>query len=215
MKNTLKKIANIIPYLILLIAFILIVSVVTSVKKGETPSIFGRAVFLVVTPSMEDTIMVGDIIFSDTNPESYNVGDIITFYADINGDGNDETITHRIVSISVEDDIPYYTTKGDNEDTNPLSNDFEIDFTEDRIIGKYTGKSGFIGKVYSAIYSGGISLVFIVIILVFVVIGGMEVFNIIKLLGKDKEDKALAEEKDKLVQIELERLRKELKEKEE
>jgi|LGOV01.1.fsa_nt_gb hypothetical protein len=43
----------------------------------------------------------------------------------------------------------------------------------------------------------------------------MEVFNIIKLLGKDKEDKALAEEKDKLVQIELERLRKELKEKEE
>ncbi|MBI9009140.1 MAG: signal peptidase I [Tenericutes bacterium] len=215
MKSTLKKIANIIPYLILLLAFILIVSVVTSVKKGETPTIFGRAVFLVVSPSMEDTIMVGDIIFSDTLTNEFHVGDIITFYADLDGNGTDETVTHRIVSITVDEGVSYYTTKGDNEATNPISDDFEIDITADRIIGKYTGKSGFIGKVYSAIYSGGLSLVFIVIILVFVIIGGMEIFNIIKIISQAKDEKALEEEKDKLVQIELERLRREQKEKEE
>jgi signal peptidase len=209
MKSTLKKVANIIPYLILLIAFILIVSVVSSIKKGETPTIFGKAVFLVVSPSMEDTIMVGDIIFVDTNPESYHVGDIISFYKP---DDENIVITHRIIEIEEIDGVSYYTTQGDN---NFETLDWEIDFDEDQIVGKYTSKSGFIGKIYTAIYSGGISLVFIVIILVFVIIGIMEVFNIIKILSEAKEKKALEEEKDKLVQIELIRLRKEQKEKEE
>jgi signal peptidase len=209
MKKTLKKIANIIPYLILLIAFILIISVVTSIKKGETPTIFGRAVFLVVTPSMEDTIMVGDIIFVDTNPEPYHVGDIISF----NKPGEENVvITHRIIEIEEIDGVKYYTTQGDN---NFESLDWEIDFTENQIIGKYTSKSGFIGKIYSAIYSGGISLVFIVIILVFVSIGVMEVISIVKTLSEAKQEKSLEEEKAELVKIELERLRKEQKEKEE
>lgn len=209
MKKTLKKIANIIPYLILLIAFILIISVVTSIKKGETPTIFGRAVFLVVTPSMEDTIMVGDIIFVDTNPDNYHVGDIISFNKP---DEDNVVITHRIIEIEEVDGVKYYTTQGDN---NFESLDWEIDFTENQIIGKYTAKSGFIGKIYSAIYSGGISLVFIVIILVFVSIGVMEVISIVKTLSEAKQEKSLEEEKAELVKIELERLRKEQKEKEE
>jgi signal peptidase len=209
MKKILKRVANIIPYLILLIAFILIISVVSSIKKGETPSIFGRAVFLVVTPSMEDTIMVGDIIFVDTDPEGYHVGDIISFNKP---DEDNIVITHRIVEIEDIDGTKYYTTQGDN---NFESLDWEIDFEEDQIIGKYTSKSGFIGKIYSTIYSGGISLVFIVIILVFVTIGVMEVISIVKTLSEAKATKSLEEEKQELVQIELERLRKEQKEKEE
>jgi len=209
MKSTLKKIANVIPYLILLIAFILIISVVTSIKKGETPTIFGKAIFLVVSPSMEDTIMVGDIIFVDTKTENYNVGDIISFNKP---DEDNLVITHRIIEIEDIDGIKYYTTQGDN---NFETLDWEIDFTEDQIIGKYASKSGFIGKIYSAIYSGGISLVFIVIIIVFVAIGVMEVISIVKVLSEAKEKKALEDEKERLVQIEVKRLRKEQKEKEE
>lgn len=209
MKKTLKKIANTIPYLILLIAFILIISVTSSIKKGETPTVFGKAVFLVVSPSMEDAILVGDIIFVDTNPESYHVGDIITF----NKPGEENiVITHRIIGIEEINGTKYYTTQGDN---NFESLDWEIGFGENQIIGKYSSKSGFIGKIYSAIYSGGMSLVFIIIIIVFVSIGVMEVISIIKTLSQAKQEKSLEEEKNKLVQIELERLRKEQKEKEE
>jgi len=209
MKNTVKKIANVIPYLIFLIAFILIISVVSSIKKGETPSILGKAIFLVVSPSMEDTIMVGDIIFVDIEPENYHVGDIISFYKP---DEDNIVITHRIIEIEDIDGIKYYTTQGDS---NYETLDWEIDFTEDQIIGTYTSKSGFIGKIYSAIYSGGISLVFIAIIFVFVAIGVMEIISIIKVLSEAKGKQALEDEKEKLVQIEVERLRKEQKEKEE
>lgn len=212
MKKALNKIANIIPYLILLVAFILIISVASSIRKGETPTIFGRAMFLVVTPSMEDTIMVGDIIIVNTNETEYHVGDIITFYADINNDGTDEAITHRIISINTDTDTTLYTTMGDN---NTLSNDWEIDFTDDIIIGKYVTKSGFLGSVYATLFGGGVNLIFLVIILVFITIGVMEVISIVKTVSMAKEKEAVKEEKERLIQIELEKLRNEQKKKEE
>lgn len=210
MKKILRKIADIIPYILLLISFILIIQVATALKKGETPTLFGRAIFLVVTPSMEDTINVGDMIFVNTNETEFHVGDIITFYADIDNNGKDEVVTHRIISVDTSTGVDLYTTRGDN---NTLSNNWETDFTDDIIIGKYVGKSGFIGNIYEYLFANGINLIFIVIILVFIIIGAMEVFNIANTIAKAREQKAI-EERDKLVEEELERLRKEQEEKE-
>ncbi|XMB71924.1 signal peptidase I [Mycoplasmatota bacterium WC30] len=208
MKKIFKKSVNIIPYLFLLIAFILIISMATSIRKGETPSIFGRAIFLVVTPSMEDTIMVGDIIFVDMDPGKFVVGDIITFRQPTN---EDIVITHRIVEIEEIDGIKYYTTMGDN---NFESLDWEIDFLEELIIGKYVSKSGLLGDVYQFVFASGFNLIFIVIILVFVTIGGMEISNIVKQLKIAKE-KQLLEEKEKMLEEELNKLRKAKEDKEE
>ncbi|MCK4551495.1 MAG: signal peptidase I [Tenericutes bacterium] len=201
MKKTLKKVLSIIPYLLLLISFILIIQVATSMRKGETPTLFGKAIFFVVSPSMEDTIIAGDIIFVNTNVDKYNVGDIITFRQPTD---TNIIITHRIIEIDIIYGVSYYTTLGDN---NYESLDWEIDFTEDYIIGKYSSKSGFIGSIYQSVFSNGLNVIFIGIVLVFIVIGGMEVFNIINTLKQAKE-KIVLEEKEKLIQEELEKLRK-------
>ena len=60
---------------------------------------------------------------------------------------------------------------------------------------------------YQSVFSNGLNVIFIGIVLVFIVIGGMEVFNIINTLKQAKE-KIVLEEKEKLIQEELEKLRK-------
>ncbi len=201
-KNT---ILSAISYLFLLVAFILIVSFANAIRKGDVPTLFNRAVFIVLTPSMEDELNEGDMIFVDTEPDILTVGDIITFRRP---DEPNMIITHRIVEINDVDGVRLYTTKGD---ANDLSGDWETNFTEEYIIGKYLSKSAVIGNIYSFVFAGGISIIFIAIILVFVTIGGMELFNIINTLSGAKKKERL-EEKERLIQAELERLRKEQEE---
>ena len=202
MKKCIKKILGMIPYLMLLISFILIIQVAISVNNGRNPSLFGRAIFFVVSPSMEDTIMTGDMIFVNMNEDHFVVGDIITFRQPTE---ESVIITHRIIEINEIDGVKYYTTQGDN---NFMSFVLEEDFTDDYIIGKYVGKSSFLGSVYQGIFSRGINLVFFFIILAFIVIGGMELFSIITTLKQVKE-KQLLEEKERLIKEEFERLKKE------
>lgn len=201
MKKFLQKTFSFLPYLFLLISFILIIQVATSINNGKTPTLFGRAIFFVVSPSMEDTIMVGDMIFVDTVEDHFVVGDIITFRQP----DTFAIITHRIIEIEEIDGELYFTTQGDN---NYTSLDWEIGFSQDQIIGKYVGKSGFLGSVYNKLFSNGINLIFIAVIFVFLVIGGMELFSIINTLKQVKE-KQMLEEKEKLIQEELERLKEE------
>lgn len=200
MKKLLRKFVDFLPYLILLISFILIIQVATSIKSGKVPTLFGRAIFFVVSPSMEDTIMSGDMIFVNTSEDEFAVGDIITFRQP-----GDESIiiTHRIIQVDEIDGVLFFTTQGDN---NSFSLDWEKEFTQDKIIGKYVGKSGFLGGIYQMVFSNGVNLIFLVIILVFVVIGGMEMFNIINTLKQEKERKLL-EEKERMIQEEMERIR--------
>ncbi len=68
----------------------------------------GTKVFAVATPSMEPEISEGSLVFVHKSDE-YKEGDIIT--AKLFGD-NDNTFTHRIVSVDNEKGLVY--TKGDN-----------------------------------------------------------------------------------------------------
>ena len=205
MKTILKKSINLIPYMMLVLSFVLIIQVAFSIRNGEVPSLFGRSVLFVETNSMEDTIMTNDMIFIDINAENYHTGDIISFHRP---DQPNIIITHRISSVKEIDDVKYYTTLGDN---NTFSEDWETDFTEDYIVGKYISKSSFLGGLYKFAFSEGLSLLFISIILIFLTIGGMEVYSIIKTL-KEVKEKALLEEKEKLIAEELEKLRKQKQE---
>jgi len=145
--------------------------------------------------------MVGDVILVDTTPDHLVKGDIITFHKP---DEPEVIITHRIDEIETIDGVVYYTTLGDNND---YSFEWEVGFTSEYIIGKYVGKSALIGQAYQFIFANGFNLVFIVIIGVFLTIGGMEISSIIKQLSMAKTQKLL-EEREKLVEEELEKLRK-------
>ena len=100
-------------------------------ESGTTsfPTIGGKVISPVLTNSMAPTIKEGDLIFTrKLAPEeksTLEVGLIISFKKDLDGDGTPEVNTHRIVSVipkaggTVE-----YRTKGDNnlqEDTYTVS----------------------------------------------------------------------------------------------
>jgi signal peptidase I len=196
MKKVFKKIFYFIPFVFIGLSMLLIVSLGISLKNNEVPNIFNRAMLFVVTPSMEDTIMVGDLIFIDTNFDELAEGDIISFRR---SDQQEMIITHRIVSINGD----LITTKGDN---NFISDDWETNFSKDLVVGKYLSKSGVLGSVYEVLFVNSINFLFVLIIAIFLLIGIIEMKNIIKLMSQKKAEE-LEQEKQKLIEEELKRLK--------
>ena len=141
MQKKLSKIFNIIVdilVVVVLIVSVLIVTLSLTSKSSGVPNIFGYAPLSVQTASMEDTLNVGDLIFSKVKTDAlydYEVGDIVTFPIEI--DGQTVLNTHRIVEVIEDEAITYYRTQGDNEKTNPEP-DEELQ-TSSRIVAEYTG----------------------------------------------------------------------------
>ena len=122
MSKVIKKVINIIidiivVMIIIVSLFVLIISL-TSQSEG-IPNLFGIAPLSVVSDSMEDTLMVNDLIFceirNDKLYDDYEVGDIVTFNQKI--DGEYQYNTHRIIEVIKDDGITLYKTQGDNSKT--------------------------------------------------------------------------------------------------
>lgn len=152
MKSVLNKVLNIIidVIVVLILAIsVLIVTLSLTSKSSGVPNIFGIAPLSVQSDSMKDTFQKNDLLLSEiTNDPSYvyEVGDIVTFPIDINGE--QVLNTHRIVEVIEDNDITYYKTQGDNRETNPQPDD-DLQ-TSATIVAKYTGnKIGGIGAVLS------------------------------------------------------------------
>lgn len=154
MQKTLRKISNVIIDVVVILIMILSVFIVVislTSKSSGVPNILGIAPLSVQSNSMEDTFTTGDLLLSQvTNDpgETYEVGDIVTFPIEI--DGQSVLNTHRIVEVIEDDNITYYRTQGDNKNTNPEP---DIDLqTASTIVAKYTGtKISGLGNVLSFI----------------------------------------------------------------
>lgn len=199
MKKMSAKILQFLPFVFLFLAILLIVQIVISLKNEKTPTILGYGMFLVVSPSMEDVIMTGDLIFVNTKETEFIEGDIITF---TRPDTGNEIITHRIEDIIDSPEGKLYTTKGVNNDE---SLDWEIEFEEEYIIGKYVGKSGFLGDIYRAVFTGRLNFLYAILILIFLMIAILEIANIVKEVSLHKQN-LLLDEKQKLIDQELKRM---------
>ena len=151
MNKTVKKILNVIidvVVILILIVSILVITLSLTSKSSGVPNIFGKAPLSVVSDSMEPEFGKGDLIISKVveSNETYKVGDIVSFYQDIDGDGIKEINTHRIIKIDENNTgLQYITTKGDNAP----DVDSEIK-TQADILARYTGKKiGGLGNVLS------------------------------------------------------------------
>lgn len=152
-KEVLSKIMSILSYICLIALFLIatfllyfIISNQVAKSKGDKPAI---SLYTIVSPSMEPTIMVYDVII-DTKVKSDNelkIGDIITFYSNTIDTGG-YTVTHRIVDIYKNNGIVYYTTKGDNN----MDNDAGL-ITIDNVVGKCKFIIPSIGKMQMFITS--------------------------------------------------------------
>ena len=134
-KSNAKKVLGIIGNVLvwIFVVFAVVVTVLAFAAQANAdgiPSIGGKAILTVQTPSMEPTFKVGDIIIgtklSTEEMRELKVGDIITYAAgDLDGDGVRDLNTHRIVEvITGENGEVSYRTKGDGNavaDGTPVS----------------------------------------------------------------------------------------------
>lgn len=129
--------------LLFIVAVILVFYIVTNqvARINKTQPIVG--LYTIVSPSMEPTINVYDVIleFKVDDENNLKVGDIITFYSDIIDTGG-YTVTHRIKDIKETEDGKCYITKGDN---NQSDDDGCITF--DHIVGRVEYVFPKLGKV--------------------------------------------------------------------
>ncbi|PKK99497.1 MAG: signal peptidase I [Tenericutes bacterium HGW-Tenericutes-2] len=102
-KKTLKTVGTIAFFIFsgLLVLYILLELFIPDM----TIKVFQFKPYVVLTESMEPVIDVDDmVIVWNPNPDKLEVGDIITFKADIDYNGTKETVTHYIHTITENND---------------------------------------------------------------------------------------------------------------
>ena len=115
MKAKLRKIDEIVSWILMIAVFALLIhvvfSTVTAARKGEENFIFGYRPAIVLTGSMEPYMMTNSLVLTKevTDIDELEIGDVITFHV-TNELGDRIRITHRLTGI--EDGI--LSTKGDN-----------------------------------------------------------------------------------------------------
>ncbi len=112
-------IANVLMWLFIVFAVVVTIFAFSAQSSADgIPTIGGKVMSPVLSPSMEPEIRKGDLIFSrKLAPEektALEVGTIISFKVDLDGDGTPEVNTHRIVEVIKSGSNVEYRTKGDN-----------------------------------------------------------------------------------------------------
>lgn len=144
------------PIIILAILFCAYVAYQKVIKKEANIQIFGYRAYIVLTGSMEPSINIGDVvIIKKSEKDKIQVGSIITFKAD----GQETTVTHRIVEILEDNGQPIYITKGDHNNAN------DPDLVKyENIQGIMLFKVGKIGKIITELLTGTGLIVMIIVI---------------------------------------------------
>ena len=199
-KNKTKKIAGIIGSVLIwaFVGFSFLITVLVFSSQGSAdgiPSLFGKSLLTIQTPSMEKTYSVGDMVFmtklSDTEKLQLKAGDIITYRApiDINGDGMIGDInTHRVVSHDLDTGV--IITKGDNNHLQDNEGDDPYTIHRNDVIGICTedGLLKGLGNVIEFLRSSvGF---FICIILPLILFFLYELYNFISILVSERAKKA-------------------------
>lgn len=114
MKKVIKTLKiGVIIILAIIFMMLLTIFIKGQVNKEKYPDLFGYKSMIVLSGSMEPTIMKGDlIIVKKVDSKDLKAKDIIAFR------NEDKTITsHRIINVDEIDSKLYFKTKGDNNNT--------------------------------------------------------------------------------------------------
>jgi signal peptidase len=149
-KKIVSIVLNVLVWIFLIFAILVtIVTFATQNAQDGVPSVFGKSIVSIQSDSMKsdkaESFKDNDLVIIEKITESkaleLNVGDIITYRApiDINGDGHTGDInTHRIVEKRTDDGgIVWYRTQGDNKEMCPNPDGYELRHTD--VIGVYNG----------------------------------------------------------------------------
>lgn len=119
-----KKVITVLGLILFIVVITLGITIIykSYAEPDKIPSVFGWKPFIVLSGSMEDTIMPGDLIFTkEIDALELKEGDVISFRTN-----KYTVITHRIINIVDEEGERIYYTKGDNNnsvDSEPVRDD--------------------------------------------------------------------------------------------
>lgn len=158
--HTVGRIVSAILYIVLIpiIIFNFTLIIKSFIHPYETPDFFGYKSFVIVSGSMEPTILKQDAILVKKVPEEeIQVNDIISFNT-----RNQTNVTHRVIKIEKENGIKKYTTKGDNNNTEDKEQ-----IAYEQIEGKYQFKISQFG-IITHILKSKITLIILVMIVILI-----------------------------------------------
>jgi signal peptidase len=100
-------------------------------NPDEVPSIFNISPMIIVSGSMEDTIMKGDLVFiKKIDTDEIKKGDIIAFFED------KFVVTHRVIDVQIgQDGQKSFQTKGDHNVSPDL-----LPVLPENVVGIYIGR---------------------------------------------------------------------------
>lgn len=200
MKKVLNTVLSVILWIVILLAAVFSFVTLATKDQNQIASIAGYSPLTVQTDSMKPAFSSGDlIIIKKCDPDTLEVGDIVTFHTII--ENQYALNTHRIKEITEENGIKNYVTKGDNnvlEDTHII--------TGADIAGKYVTKIPIFGKLINFI-SGTVGFLVCIVfpLLIFFI---YQIYQLIMIAIEMK--KAVAAEE--AVSVEEEKARKALEE---
>ena len=134
MKKFFEIAADVLAWVVLLLAFLVTLIVFSSERNNGVPTFLGFMPMSVETDSMAPTFNSGDLIIVKQIDDLYTLkeDDVITFYTMI--EGKRVKNTHRITQINENGSSRNYNTKGD---ANPIGDESPV-YASD-IIGRWTG----------------------------------------------------------------------------
>lgn len=159
--ETVKKVAGIAAsvflWMIILMTALFTFTTLASRDTNNVSSFLGYTPMIVQTDSMAPTFKAGDMIFvKKCDTSKLKEGDIVTFHAIIN---NEYALnTHRINEIIDYGEARGYITKGDNND---VADSHAI--SDNDIVGKYVGKSAFLGGMIGFL-SGKVGFLLVIVL---------------------------------------------------
>ena len=170
-KKGITILISIVLWAVILLAALFAFTTLATRDNTNVSSLAGYTPMIVQSDSMAPTFYAGDLIFiKKCDTSALKEGDIITFHTIIN---NEYALnTHRIESITEENGIRSYVTKGDNNDIA----DVHV-ISDGDIVGKYLGKLSRFGKVMEFLSSSvGFLVVIVLPLLLFFI---YQIYNLI------------------------------------
>lgn len=192
LKKRIKRIALIALTVLVLIMILTAVYFMYCNINGKVAFVGKYALVKILTPSMEPTIPAGTYIIAEKiDAESVREGDVILFYsrdAAIYGKIN----THRVVEITDDNGVCYFTTRGDN---NPVNDSTPVQKQD--VVGRYVGNAEAVGAFANFLSK---PYVFLLIVIIPCAV-------LIALSVRDVKKKYREVRMEKLVEEEVERLK--------
>jgi signal peptidase I len=192
MKKALRIIKNIFTGLMVVLAIVMMLFTMVSTIFGSTDkSILGYKAYIVLSDSMSKTDFdAGDlIIVKEVDSSTLQEGDIIAYISQ-NSESYGEVITHKIRSLTTDNNEPGFITYGTTTDTN----DSTI-VTYPYVLGKYSFHIPKLGTFFNYLKTtpGYITCILIPFLTLIII----EIINSIRLFNKYKLEQRKEIEKEK------------------